>query len=494
MRRAALLLFLLAYAPGSCLAASLYDSLMLAYQTDPKLRAQRAELRAVDEGYVQARSGFGPQISVTAQGGYDVSRVQSGPLVFSGGTDTTYRAATGSVDLSLVQPLYTAGATRAQVHAAADSVLAGRQSLRQAESQLLQNVITAYVDVRRDRETIKIIRDEIANLTREFTETKSKGELGELTKTDVAESEARLLSARALLNITEGRLNISNAEYLNAIGENPGELDPEPDLAGVPATVEGAFDAADRNNPQLLGATETEHAARERVNQTKAALGPTVSLKVDAAGAPVEPYLQGQYQRGLTGAVVISQPIFTAGLASSRIREAVDRDDQALLEVEVARRGVVQLVAQAWSQLKATESAVAIEARQVEVQRIAVEGNTVEERVGLRTTIELLNAELELANARIQLVQSRHDAYLARAALLSAMGLLEIRHLVAGGETYDPSSSLKRVERIGAMPWEGAISALDAVGAVRTPQPRLSSPDAGARRPLDVSISSAPNP
>jgi outer membrane protein len=473
---------------GPAAAATLYDSIVMAYETNPSLRAQRADLRALDEGLVQARAGYGPQVNLTAQGAYTASRVQAGASLFGGATDTSYRAANGSGDLSIVQPLYTSGAVRAQIGGAGADILAGREGLRQAESQLIIDVITAYLDVRRDRETIRILKDEIVNLTREFAETKAKGELGQLTRTDVAESEARLLSAQAQLNLAEGRLRASNAEYLKTVGENPADLDPEPELPGLPATIDQAFDAADRNNPQLLQAIETERGARARVDQAKAALGPTVSIRVDAAAAPIEPYLPSLYSRSLTGAVVVNQPIFTSGLDSSKVREAADRDGQAMLNIEVARRGVVQLVAQAWAQLKSTQGAAAIEARQVEVERVAVEGNEVEERAGLRTTIELLNAELELADSRVNLVQSRHDEYLAQATLLSAMGLLETRLLVPSAQTYDPRTALKHVETLYAPPWEGAVGALDSLGAATTPPPSGSTTGAGAARPTDVDI------
>jgi outer membrane protein len=493
MRWTSLAGVLLALSPCAARATSLYDSILLAYQTNPALRAQRAELRAVDEGYVQARAGLGPQISVSGQADYQGARVQQSASFFSRAADLNYRATVGSGDLSIVQPLYTAGANRAQVRGARADVLAARQALRQAESQLIENVITAYLDVRRDREVLKILRDEIVNLTREFDETKAKGELGQLTRTDVAESEARLLSARAQLNLAQGRLNASNAEYLNAVGVSPADLDPEPALPGLPGNVDQAFDAAEQNNPKLLEAVETERGAREKVNQAKAAFGPTVSLRVDASATPIEPYLP-QYDRSVTVAAVVNQPIFTSGLNSSRVREAVARDNEALLDIETTRRGVVQSVSQAWSQLVSTRGAVAIEARQVEVERVAVEGNEVEERVGLRTTIELLNAELELANSRIDEVQSRHDEYLASAALLAAMGLLEARFLTPDAETYDPRTSLNRVKGFAAPPWEGAIEAIDGLGVPRTAPPALSAPGAGFERPTDLPASPAQDP
>jgi outer membrane protein len=467
-------------------AESLFDAIRLAYDTNPGLRAQQAELRAVDEGYVQARAGYGPQVSVTGQVGYQVAGVQEPASLFGPATTTGYQAGTGSADVSLVQPIYTAGATKAQVSGATADIMAGREKLRQTESQLLQDVISAYVDVRRDRETVRILEDEITALTGEFTETKAKGALGVLTKTDVAQSEARLLSAQAQLNLAQGHLNASSAEYLNVVGQSPGELEPEPELAGMPNTVDQAFDAADQNNAQLLAAIQTERAAREKVNQAKAAYGPTISIRIDAAVAPVEPYLVQQYDKSVTAAVVFNQPLFTSGLNGSKVREALEEDNRAALDIETSRRSVVQLVAQAWDQLVSTRSAMAIEQRQVEVEQVAVTGNRVEERAGLRTTIDLLNAELELADARLGLIQSRHDEYVARAALLSAMGLLEVQFLTPGSETYSPEASFKRVKKIGAAPWEGAVSAIDSIGAPTRSAPSVSSPDAGAERPSNL--------
>ncbi len=482
--RGALLAILLAASPAAALAESLTDAILLAYQTNPTQRAQRAQLRAIDEGLVQARAGYGPQVGITGQAGYDVARIEQPGSPFSPAADKTYRAQTESADLSIVQPLYSGGATRAQIQAASADVLAGRANLRRAESDLIVRVITAYLDLRRDRETIRVLKDEIANLTAEFDETKAKGEGGQLTRTDVAETLGRMLSAQAELNLAEGRLNVSNAQYLAVVGQSPGALDPEPELAGLPRTVEEAFDAAERNNPQLMAAIATERSARQRIAQAKAAFGPTLSVRVDATVTPAAAYLEKQYARSLTGAVTFSQPLFTSGLTNSRVREAADRDSQAQLEIEATRRGVIQQVAQAWSQLVSTRGALAIEVRQVEAERASVEGNRIEERAGLRSTIELLNAELELTTSRVTLVQGRHDEYLARASVLAAMGLLEARFLVPGVEAYDTRSDLDRAKRIDAPPWEAVVGAVDSLGAAAPGRPMAK--QEGGSRPSDL--------
>jgi len=157
-----------------------------------------------------------------------------------------------------------------------------------------------------------------------------------------------------------------------------------------------------------------------------------------------------------------------------------------MLQVETARRGVVQLVAQAWDQMVSTRSALAIEQRQLTVEQVAVEGNRIEERVGQRSTIDLLNAEQELANTRVDVVQSRHDEYVARAVLLSAMGMLELRFLNPDAATYSPTAPLKHVEALAANPIEAVTGQIDRIGAPATPAPHLSPPDAGAARPADM--------
>ena len=469
--------------PGVGHAESLLDAIRLAYQTDPTLRAQQAALRAVDEGYVQALASAGPQVSVNGQYSYQSAQVRQSQLFF-GTTTTDYHAANGSADLSLVQPIYSSGAISAQVHGAADSILVSREQLRQAESQLLQKVVTAYVDVRRDRETVRTLDAEISVLGAEFAEIKARAEHGVLSKTDVDQSEARLLSAQAQRNLALGRLNVSGSEYLSVVGQNPGELEPEPDLPGVPGKVDEAFDAADQNNPQILGAIADERAAREKVNQAKSATGPTVSIRLDAQTQPVEPYLPQQYARSLSAAAVVTQPIYTAGMNSSKVREAQENDNRAQLNIEAARRAAVQQVAQAWDQLISTRNAIAIEQRQLDVEGETAKGYRIEEKVGLRSTIDLLNGELELTDTRLSLLQSKHDEYVARASLLAAMGLLEARYLTPGLQTFSPEHSLKRVTGGPTSPLKSAVTTIDSFGAGPSVfAPRLSAPGAGSTRP-----------
>ena len=488
----ALCLTALVAAPGVGVAETLQEAIELAYQTNPDLRAQQAQLRATNEGLVQARAAGGPQVGVQSQLAYQDASIQQPASLFSPATTTNFGTLTGSFDLSVVQPIYSGGALTAQLHGAEASVFAGREAVRQAEAQLILNVVTAYCDVRRDRASVSVVEDEIAFLRSATDETDARGRLGVLSKTDVAQAQARLLVSQASLQQAKARLQQSNDEYLNVVGQSPGELAPEPSLPGLPADVDQAFDSALANNAQLLQAIDNEQAAREKVNQAKTAYRPTVSVRVDAEDIPTETYLPHQYDKNITGALVINAPIYTSGATASKVRAAADLDGQAQLQVESARRQVVRLVSDAWTQLGAAQRAADLEARQVDLEKTAVEGNRIESRAGLRTTIDLLNAESELVNAEEALLQSRHDAYVASATLLAAMGMLETRFVAPGAERFNPERSLKRVAGINAAAWESAIVGFDGLGGPSTRAPNLSPSDAGAERPTPTSADPPP--
>ena len=484
----------LAVCPAACLADTLFDAIQMAYETNPTLRAQRAQLRVDDEGYVQARAGYGPQVSVTGQYGWQGARVPQTASPFAPATTTDYSAGTGSAQLIVTQPLYTGGAIKAQVQGAAATVLQSREALRQAEGDLLTKVITAYVDVRRDRETLRILREEVDALAADDKEAQARGALGVATRTDVAQAEARLLAARSQLIAAQGRLNASSAEYLAVVGESPGELEPEPDLPGMPLSADDAFATADQNNPQILAAIQAERAAHEKINEAKAAMRPTVSIRIDAGISPIEPYLPKPYDQSVTAAAVVTQPLFTSGIYSSKIRQAVEGDNEALLNIEATRRAVVELVAQSWDQAASTRAANEVVERQVEAEEEALKGDKIEERAGLRTTLDLLNAENELNEARLTLIQGRHDAYVAGASLLAAMGVLEARYLTPKGQIYDPVAALDRVKNRGVPPWVDLIGKVDGVGAPSTSAPALSAPNAGTERPPASALSPSPTP
>ena len=462
---------------------TLADALALAYQTNPTLLSERARLRATDETYVQARAGYRPQINVSVEADY-AKESSTGNKASEPATAT----------LTASQPIYTGGYASAVVRAAEGDIRAGRELLRQTEASVLQSVIVAYVDVRRDQQALIIQEDNVGVLRHQLAETRAKFEVGQITRTDVAQAEARLAGARAGLAGARSNLGVSRANYTAVVGQSPGELAPEPELPGVPSTVDQAFEAAERNNPGILAADYAEQAAAARVAVAKAADGPTVSLRATYGYGG---FLQNQaalgettgaWQRAVTASAVITQPLFTGGLNASHIRQAAETDNTKRLGVDSARRQAIQTVSQSWNQLLAAKASVAANAEQVRADRIAYEGARQEHDVGLRRTLDVLNAEQELHNAELALVNARRDQYVASAGLLGAMGLLEARYLTPGAATYDPSQAFKTVRRAGAVPWEGLVAGVDGVGA---PTIQKRPPVAAPERPVQPASSGA---
>jgi outer membrane protein len=451
----------LTIAPAVARPESLTDAIQMAYASNPGFKSQQATLAATNEGYAQARSNFGPQVSVTGGVEYQTADVTLPPSLFSSQpTNQHLSATTETADLSLTQPLYTFGRNRARLAEASANILAGRQGVRQAESKLLLSVITAYADVLRDREIVRVVQASIDDLAGISDSITAQGSAGELSKTDVAQAESRLLAAKAQLVQSQTALSLSTASYLATVGQTPGELEPMPDLAGAPDSLDAAFDAAERDSPDLRAAQESERVAHEQIDEAKSAYGPNISLQVDAGVQPYAAYIPNQLERSVTAAVVFKQPIFTSGLNTSVVRQAVDHDSGAELQVEATRRLVIQQVSQAWDQLAEAHNAFVVVSKQLDQEQVAYEGNLEEEKAGLRSTIDLLNAQLELTNTRVSAIQDRHDEYVARATLIAAVGALEADRLTPGPHQPDPIATYGGPKARFGPQWDDAIGRL----------------------------------
>jgi outer membrane protein len=501
-------LIALGLAPAVGRAETLADAIALAYQSNPTLQSQRALQRELDETYVQARVGWRPTASATGQAywsrtdlgkeygtqGEIVSNGTGGYNQVSGGG--SYQENYGQGQLSVTQPLYTGGKTAATVKAAEATVLAGRENLRTVEAQIILGVVTAYEDVRLNQQILGIRTDNAAVLRSQLAETQAKFDVGQVTRTDVAQAQAQLASANALLAAAKANLQISRANYAAVVGQNPGELAPEPLLPGLPGSVDQAFDIADADNPALRQAELTEQSSRAKIVEAKAASRPTVSATAGVGYlGTLQPFGTQDYDRTISGEVTITQPIFTGGLNSSLIRQAMEQNTSDRIGIEGARRTVVQTVAQAWNTMVGDQASVTSNEEQVRAAQVAFEGIREQYRVGLSTTLDVLIQQTNLENAQLALVQARHDAYVAQAALLQAMGRLEARALVTGAPLYDPAKSFNRVKAAGAVPWEPLIAALDSVGApsVGLPAP-IPAPAAPGPQPASVTMIPAEQP
>lgn len=456
------------------MAEDLFDAVSLAYETNPDLQQQRAQQRVIDEEYVQARSGYRPDLSTSLSGSYF-----DGASGF--GDDTSWSS---SVGFSLSQPIWTGGRVATAVDAARGDILQGRENLRLVESQVLLAVVTAYVDVRRDVEALAINRENVTVLQRQLEEATARFDVGEITRTDVAQAEARLAAAQARLSTAEAQLSVSRAAYASVVGQAPGELAPEPALPGVPSSFDEAIDIANQDSPSVRAAQFAQQASQARVASARAEYRPSVGLSA-SYGAALSPSggLQLSDRDEVRATATVTVPLFTGGVTGSRVRQAIERDNIAIIGINGARRDTLQAVSQAYARVLAADAALKANEEQVRAASIAAEGVRQEAQVGLRTTLDVLNAEQELRDAQLALINSRHDAYVARAQLLQAMGRLEAPNLVANVKPYDPKANFDRVKSKGQVPWEYLVDSLDQLA-----KPSGTHPGTAKDAPIDTQL------
>jgi outer membrane protein len=457
--RAAIALILIVPASGS--AETLQDALAAAYRSNPVLQSQRAQQRALDETYVQARTGWRPTASLTTQAEY-LRQPNTVTNVSQGFSDGNF----GSAAITLSQPIYTGGKTAWAVRAAEASVGAGREDLRAVEAQVLQAAVQGYLDVLRDQQILAIRQADVATLERQAAESQAKFTLGGVTRTDVAEAQAQLEAARGALAAADGQLKTSQAEFQDVIGEAPDALTDPSDLPGLPASLDEALKAALAANPALQQRRQQERASRAQVAEAKAGWRPTLALQGTFGYiGQVSPLNTRDYGQDATASVTLSVPILTGGLVGSQVRQAAAQNSSDQIAIETMRRAAIQSVTQAWSQLQANRLSVEAAKSQETAATLALKGAQAEYSYGLRTTLDVLIADENLRAAQLSLATSRHDAFLAQAAVLSAVGALEARTMLPGEKLYDPKVNFDRVRNSARLPWEGAIEAVDQLGA-----------------------------
>ncbi len=438
---------------GAAQADTLGEAIAAAYAQNPTLAKARAQQRGTDETYVQARTALGPAVNVQGAVLY-----QKEPA-YEGGN---YNAAEGS--LSLSQNIFDSGNLASTLNAAEDTVKSGQEALRSTEATVLFNVISIYTQVRTDQEALQIAQTNYDTLKRQLDQTQAQFQAGQLTRTDVAQSQASLSQAEASLTQAQSTLDTDRATYVQVVGQSPTALDVEPDLPGLPKDFNAATTAAETNNPDLASAVYAQASAHQAVGEARSAFGPHVALQATTTNLAALNNLNQQINE-TQAQVTLAIPLYSAGLNSSHVREALENENAAKAQVDIVRRQVDASVAQAWSQMLAAKSATASNEEAVKAAQIAFDGTHTEQQVGLRTNLDVLLAEQTLNSAKLQLITARRSQYMAAAQLLQVTGILNAHLLAPDVEVYDPNKNFKKVKNKGWSPVEPVVKALDGLAA-----------------------------
>jgi outer membrane protein len=439
---AALVLLMVCAGPAPVLADTIEGALVQAYQGNPQLNAQRAQVRSTDETVPQALSGYRPKVAVSASAGYQYMD----SLSLQGSTPqqkviTELHGATPprSAGLTVTQTLYNGNQTANRTRAAEAQVSGSREALRVLEESVLFSAASIYMDYLRDSATVEVNKSNVRVLEQTLKQTRDRFNVGEVTRTDVAQSEAQLAAGKTQELQSESQLNTTRSNYRRIIGSEPQNLAPgSPVDRFLPKTLQQAVDISLIENPNVTAAMYGIDVNFLTVKVNEGALLPTVSLQASALQQyDTTTVAQRTFTAGVTTNLTV--PLYQGGSEYSLIRQSKENLAQQRLTLEQTRDQTRANTVTAWGQLEAGKAQVISAQSQVTASEIALNGVREEAKAGQRTTLDVLNAQQALVNARIALVTAQHDRVVASYSVLQAVGRLQPQVLGLNTTIYDPS-------------------------------------------------------
>ncbi|MGB0683628.1 MAG: TolC family outer membrane protein [Magnetovibrionaceae bacterium] len=416
---------------SGALGQSLEEALVTTYQNNPTLLAARAALRGVDEGVPQALANWRPDVEVTAE--YGRSRVYNN----TSNPEVQNRKPT-NWGISLTQPLFRGGRTLAATSSAENNVKAERASLSDTEQTVMLEAITAYLNVFRDQATLELNQSNERVLQRQLEATQDRFAVGEITRTDVHQAEARLARSTADRIQSEGNLEASKAAFENVIGLPPGELQvvtvPNDML---PLSLEDTVKVSLANNPSLIQAEFLEKASVDDADEVFGELMPELNLTASATRA-LQSSSEVSRVDTLQAALELTVPIYQQGDVYSRLRESRQTIAEERQDLDQARRDAIESATASWQSLQSARARVDAIKTQIVASEVALEGVQREAAVGSRTVLDVLDAEQERLDANVSLVSAERDLNVAAYELLSALGKLTASDMNLPVEVYDP--------------------------------------------------------
>ena len=421
-------------------AESLRDALAAAYMYSPKLDAERARLRATDENVTRAESGYRPTVEGSADFGRQTA--DSKPE-----TETNGDTAPWGYSISVRQSVFNGFRTTSEVSEAEASVRAGREDLRLVETNALLDAVGAYMDVVAAQAVVRIRENNVSVLTEELESAKTRRAAKEVTRTDVAQAQARLAGAESTADLAKSDLKTARALYMRVIGHAPGKLMVPPmSNSKLPRSIEEAWETAEQQNPALASALYREEAARFAVDKVRGELLPQVNLEASYGHREnLNAYYEEQDGASITARASI--PFYDGGETRARVRQAKQIHVSLLQEIEQARADTQASVTAAWSTLMGQRAKLKSDQVQVEANRIALEGVREEQKVGQRTLLDVLNAEQEYLESQIELVSARREVVVASYKVLAATGQLSAEQLGLTSTIYDPAIHLEEARQ-----------------------------------------------
>ncbi len=431
-----------ALSPLSASAETILGALAKAYQNNSQLNSARAGVRVTDESVAIAKSGWRPTINGSASIDYSTTRRNS----------STSHLTTGSFGVEIRQSLFDGFQTKNNVAAAEARVRASNESLRNTEQNILFNAASAYMDVIRDRQIAALRERNLQFLGEQVRAARSRFDVGEGTRTDVAQADASRSAALAQLAAARAAALSSAAIYRQIVGDEPKSLKAAAPLAKLlPRNLDSAAALAADQHPAIQATQHLVDAAGFSVKSAEGALLPQLSASAGVSqthrdNSPNSPQSPDGWTTSANIGATLTVPIYQGGRASATVRQSKESLGQARIEVDVSRDQVRAAVTSAWTQYTASREAVAANREVISAAQLALNGVIEERNVGQRTTLDVLNAQQDVTDAQINLANAERDVVVASYAILSAAGNLSVERLNLQVTKYRPEEHYNAVK------------------------------------------------
>jgi outer membrane protein len=437
--------------PAAAAGETMSGALSRAYLGNPDLNQQRAGVRVADENIPRASAQWRPTAQLTSQGGYNYldQKTASGTsgLFSSGGTHLRAQTFPVNVSLGVTQNIFNGQRTLNGVRQAESNVFASREVLRETELSVLQSGATAYMNVLRDIAILDLRRNNITVLEQQLRQTRDRFEVGEVTRTDVAQAQSQLATGRSDYFAAQAILQTSISEFRRIIGVEPTRLEPARTIEDLlPKNIDKAVQSALIEHPAIQAALHNVDVAELQVNIVEGELYPTVNV----TGSVTRTWAQSgypnlrQFDASIYGQVTV--PIYTGGEIYARARQAKETLGQARLQADLQRRAVRAAVFSSWGDLQTARAVIQSSRAAVKAAEIALQGIREEAKVGQRTTFDVLFNQQVLLNARVRLVTAQRDRVVASYAVMAAIGRLSAQNLSLNVAQYDPTIHFDQVK------------------------------------------------
>lgn len=439
---AALLITAAAFSPVTASAETITGALSKAYRNNSQLNSARAGVRVTDEDVAIAKSGYRPNVVGSASIDYTERRR----------SDMSTRLTSGSFGVQVNQMLFDGFQTKNTVAAAEARVRASQESLRNTEENILYSAAQAYMNVIHDRQVAALTQQNLEFLNEQTRAARSRLEVGEGTRTDVAQADAARSNAEAQLSAARAQALASAAAYRQLIGEEPGQLKAAAPLAKqLPRSLDAAVAVASQEHPAIIATSHLVDAAAFGVKAAEGALLPSVTASAGISRnyshtSPGGISNTDGYSNAANIGATLSVPIYQGGRTSAQVRKSKEQLGQARIEVDVSRDQVRQAITAAWTGYTAAQEAVAANRTVVSAAQLALNGVIEERNVGQRTTLEVLDSQRDVINAKINLASAERDVVLASYAILQAMGRLSVERLGLQVTKYQPEEHYNAVK------------------------------------------------